>query len=757
MDINSKHKEVYMKSIYSKLWLKITSIILFVVFTVVFVASVASVALLAYLEVYFDGGKSAKSDVMNELANEEKFNFINDYNNQTGLYYMAEGNHYGGDSWEYVGGTTKFVKKVKGYSSESTETLASAIPALNDSERVNSYLDSIYSRENTDYAIKVTNVNTGEILYQNFSPEDYVDTVTTTFNSKSYGQTTHISTYFTTYIQVNEYLESLTGGIYNSSITYNSDIVNTYSERYYLEADYIPVSTFQCEVTVYIPSEYTVENLSTFIMRTTDFAIANRYLPFVTGIVSLILMIVIFIYLVCAAGHKAGIEGITPNFIDKIPFDLYLVIITALVGTVIAFYDFVWYNDLLSVIFWICAGVVFLLLAIGIVMTLATRAKLSTVFSNTVIWKVLLLIWKVLKLIARFIKKIFAAIVYFFKNMHFAAKTAISLVFIAAFEIIMVLLIWSSYYYFDYMFFFIWLFGNAIILTVAIFNAIAFGKIKKCADELANGNSHAKVDPQYLFGSYNDCASSLNGIGRGIEQAVQERMRSERLKTELITNVSHDLKTPLTSIVNYVDILSKEDIQPEEAKEHVEILVRQSQRMKKLIDDLIEASKASSGATKTELIRSDLGMLLSQSVVEYEEKFKNADLHIKMTLPEKELIALIDGKLMWRVFDNILNNICKYTQPGTRVYITAAEKGNNIEIGFKNISRYELNISGDELMERFVRGDSSRSTEGSGLGLSIAKSLCTLQNSDLSIGIDGDLFKVCITVPKLSDEELINE
>ena len=179
--------------------------------------------------------------------------------------------------------------------------------------------------------------------------------------------------------------------------------------------------------------------------------------------------------------------------------------------------------------------------------------------------------------------------------------------------------------------------------------------------------------------------------------------------------------------------------------------------MKKLIDDLIEASKASTGATNVELTRSDLSMLLSQSVVEYEDRFNNSNLAVKMILPENPLVALLDGKLMWRVFDNLLGNIYKYAQPGTRVYITAVEKGDDIVVSFKNISKYELNISSNELMERFVRGDSSRSTEGSGLGLSIARSLCDLQNATLDIDIDGDLFKVNITVKKLGDEELINE
>ncbi len=741
-----------MKSIYSKLWLKILSIILFVVFTVVLVASIASVAALGYFEVYFDGGEHLKSLVIREAANEFLYDFKDDYFNESELS-INKGNAYGGDVWEYANEIDGFEKTTEGYGAKSLEDLERIIKDLEDKEAVKSALDALYGVNKSDYSVTVTNVESGEIIYQNFALDEYSDTLTSVFNRTVMGDAEHISEYFMIRTQIQNYLKDLSGGIYNSSITY--DAYTDWSKSFHFEADYIPANVVKHVITVYIPNEYKQENLSTFIIKLVDFAIENRYLPFVIGIASVVLMIVLFIYLVCAAGHKAGVEGITPNFVDKIPFDLYLFIIAAIVGVVLSFYDFLG-SDLLSLIYWICASLVFLLLAIGIVMTLATRAKLSTVFSNTVIWKMLLLAWKLLKLIGRGIKKIFSAIKYFFINLRYAVKIALAMVSVVAFEIIMLLVISSSNA--DYVILWmIWLFGNGIIVTLAIFNAIAFGKIKKCANELANGNSQAKVNSEYVFGSYKECAEDLNGIGRGIEQAVQERMKSERLKTELITNVSHDLKTPLTSIVNYVDILSKEDIQPQEAKEHVEVLVRQSQRMKKLIDDLIEASKASSGATKTELVRSDLGMLLSQSVVEYEEKFKNSDLHIKMTLPEKELIALIDGKLMWRVFDNMLNNICKYTQPGTRVYITAVEKGNNIEIGFKNISRYELNISGDELMERFVRGDSSRSTEGSGLGLSIAKSLCALQNADLSIDIDGDLFKVYITVPKLSDEALINE
>ena len=224
-------------------------------------------------------------------------------------------------------------------------------------------------------------------------------------------------------------------------------------------------------------------------------------------------------------------------------------------------------------------------------------------------------------------------------------------------------------------------------------------------------------------------------------------MKSERFKTELITNVSHDIKTPLTSIINYVDLLEKEEINNETAKEYIDVLSRQSTRLKKLIDDLLEASKVSTGNISVNLMKFELGILLSQALGEYEERFEKNNLHVVLNKPDEMLFVMADNRHMWRVFDNVLNNIAKYTQQGTRVYIDAKRNGKNVEISFRNISKDALNISGDELMERFVRGDSSRNTEGSGLGLSIAKSLTEVQNGKLDIQIDGDLFKVLLTFP----------
>ncbi|MBQ8623823.1 MAG: hypothetical protein IJ424_05535 [Oscillospiraceae bacterium] len=753
-----------MKKANSKLWLKITSIILFVVFLAVFAASVFGVIALGYMEVYFDGGKNFKESVQQDYAYSAVSSIAYEFKEYVApeWYQITKEKEYQGDTWEYDPESASYQKKTEGITFNSSDFPYTEPENYFGGDMVGQFFSYDYAEGRTNYAFEIKDVQSGEVVFANFTPPaDYVDTITHTSKTSALGDLQKINLQFESRYDLNRYLKDLKGGLYNSTIYfipkegYVSDSGTPSLKTWVIEADYIPIETKNYEITLYIPQTYPVQNAGAVVMSLVDFAIAYRYLPIITGAASLVLLLIIFIYLMCAAGCKAGAEGITPNWIDKIPFDLYLIILAVIVCVIIELSD-VFDHDLLMLIYLFCAGVLLALLFISLCMTTATRAKLGTVLSNTVIGLALVLLVKILKAVFKFVKKIFSGICYAFANLKFVWRAVIICVLIAAFEIFTIFFIVEMYWMRAF-WVFVFLFGNLFLATMTVFYLIAFFKIKKCIKELANGNSYAKVDSQYVFGIFKECADDLNNIGMGIQKAVEESMKSERLKTELITNVSHDLKTPLTSIVNYIDILSKEDIQPEEAKEHVNVLVRQSQRMKKLIDDLIEASKASTGATNVELTRSDLSMLLSQSVVEYEDRFNNSNLAVKMILPENPLVALLDGKLMWRVFDNLLGNIYKYAQPGTRVYITAVEKGDDIVVSFKNISKYELNISSNELMERFVRGDSSRSTEGSGLGLSIARSLCDLQNATLDIDIDGDLFKVNITVKKLGDEELINE
>jgi signal transduction histidine kinase len=247
---------------------------------------------------------------------------------------------------------------------------------------------------------------------------------------------------------------------------------------------------------------------------------------------------------------------------------------------------------------------------------------------------------------------------------------------------------------------------------------------------------------------------SLNEITSKVADIVAQQTKAEHLRTELITNVSHDLKTPLTSIVNYVDLLSREPMQTETASEYLEVLRRQAARLKKLTIDLVDASKASTGNLNVELMPTDIQVLLSQIAGEYEEQLANKSLSLILNTTEEPLMILADGRQIWRVFDNLLNNACKYALTGTRVYLDVKTKDDHVTISLKNVSAHPLNISPDELMERFVRGDASRHTEGSGLGLSIARDLTALQNGILRLSTDGDLFKAHLTFPLYHPPEI---
>ena len=262
------------------------------------------------------------------------------------------------------------------------------------------------------------------------------------------------------------------------------------------------------------------------------------------------------------------------------------------------------------------------------------------------------------------------------------------------------------------------------------------------------GKNTAELKESEVETEFRDSVKYINDISNGFENAIEESMKSERLKTELITNVSHDIKTPLTSIINYVDLLKEEKIDNEKANEYIEILDMKSQRLKKLIEDLVEASKASSGAIKLNMENINVVELFKQAIGEFQDKFQNKGLSI-ITNYEKEYIYIkADSRYLYRVIENLFINITKYALEASRVYIDIETEENKVKISVKNISKERLNISEEELMQRFVRGDKSRTTEGSGLGISIAKSLVELQNGTFKLKIDGDLFKVEIKFDK---------
>jgi len=462
-----------------------------------------------------------------------------------------------------------------------------------------------------------------------------------------------------------------------------------------------------------------------------------RYAIFFIFVLSAILTLLLLAYLFSAAGHRALDGNIELNIFNKIPFDLFLgIAVTLIIISMAVSVQFVYHNVdyLLSIIVWSFISVICYFTVLSTLLSFVVRIKSHILIKNTIIYK---LLHKIYLLIFPIIKRI----IYVISNINLVVKTAI-LSAVTVFLNVILLIACDPINELGIGFFIIF---NLIFMLLVLLISILLVKIKKGGEEIAKGNLDYKINTEMMFGDFRRFGETLNHINIGMQNAVNEKMKSERMKTELITNVSHDIKTPLTSIINYVDLIKKEKIENKQLLEYIDVLDRQSIRLKKLIEDLVDASKASSGALKVELAPCDVGVLLLQSVGEYEERFQNNNLTNVLKLEENEIKIKADARYLWRVFDNLMNNINKYTQPNTRIYTSLSSNNQKAIITFKNISKYPLNISGDELMERFVRGDTSRSTEGSGLGLSIAKSLVELQGGKMDIIIDGDLFKVVLT------------
>lgn len=321
-------------------------------------------------------------------------------------------------------------------------------------------------------------------------------------------------------------------------------------------------------------------------------------------------------------------------------------------------------------------------------------------------------------------------------------KGAIALAGINILEFVIIIFSWGNGSGFTLLFFWGWL--KIIEFALAATALIQLKTLQKGSEDLAEGNLSQQMDTGKMFWEFKKHGENLNKIHQGMSIALEERMKSERFKTELITNVSHDIKTPLTSIINYVDLLQKQGLTQEEQVEYLEVLDRQSQRLKKLIEDLIEASKASTGNLSVSLEPCNIDILLTQTVGEFQERLSASSLELITSGTGSNIQIQADSRHLWRIFDNLMNNICKYAQPGTRVYVSQEKFGGHVSIVFRNTSKEPLNISVEELMERFVRGDSSRNTEGNGLGLSIARSLTELMGGNFQIAVDGDLFKVTV-------------
>ena len=445
---------------------------------------------------------------------------------------------------------------------------------------------------------------------------------------------------------------------------------------------------------------------------------------FLTALFAL-LALFCFCFSMASAGHWAGHEGIHLTWLDKIPADVWLLVLlcTFFIGWEAFYYEW-------GRVFF-CAALVPLVLLF--LCAFAAQCKAGTVLRGALIGRIARFLWRI-------VRSLFLGLWRIARNLPLLWKTALVMAGVFFLEMLFVL---AGYGSVDGIF----VIMKAVELLAALYIALNLRALQKGGEKLARGDFSSPIDTKYLIGDFKRYGQELNDVQGGLEQAVQEQMKAEHLKTELITNVSHDIKTPLTSIVNYVDLLKKEDIPSPAAREYIAVLDRQSHRLKKLTEDLVEASKASSGALNVELQPTDVNVLLSQIEGEYQERLAACHLTLVTQPPAPGTMIQADSRLLSRVMDNLVSNVCKYAMENTRVYVTAAVRDGQAVISFKNVSRDELNISPDELMERFVRGDASRHSEGSGLGLSIARSLVQLQGGTFALSIDADLFRADIVFP----------
>lgn len=393
-------------------------------------------------------------------------------------------------------------------------------------------------------------------------------------------------------------------------------------------------------------------------------------------------------------------------------------------------------QNILGTLLWLLGLWGGFLLFTDALMGICARARAGVLFRHSLSGAVLRWTWRLVRGFFRWLRDSFAALPLVWVAMMGGVCVLLG-------ETVLTLIAFDSYELFLWL---LWFAAQVLLLAVLCRFFAGLHQLRLVSRKMAQGDLSVRVPVKKLWGPLREQGEDLNRISEGMSAAVDERLRSERFKTDLITNVSHDLKTPLTSIINYVDLLQKQPLEPQ-AAEYAAVIARQGQRLKKLTEDLVEASKASSGSLPVNAEPTDLAELLTQAVGEYAPRLEKSNLEPVLQLPGEPVWSMLDGRLTWRVVDNLLSNACKYSQPGTRVYVEAEQREGRAWLRVKNISRQQLNIPADELMERFVRGDSSRTTEGSGLGLNIARSLAELQNGEFGLVIDGDLFKAWASFP----------
>ncbi|MBO4347292.1 MAG: HAMP domain-containing histidine kinase [Lachnospiraceae bacterium] len=471
--------------------------------------------------------------------------------------------------------------------------------------------------------------------------------------------------------------------------------------------------------------------------------------------ISALFLLLSLIILLVGIGRRPDKYEVVPNASTRIPFDIF----TVLIGLVCIFLgllvDAASYN--IEIIGVIIFGILCLIIMLWVV-NIVHRIKLRNLFSNTLCWMFIKFVWK---LVCN-INLIWQALIVL-TAVSFLEFLFIVFVGLAGKEVTALIIL------------FFWFFEKCIVIPVLLYFVLMMKNLFKGGEKIAEGNLDYKINLSGLFGAYKKHGQNLNNLSEVINNAVSEQLKSERMKSELVTNVSHDLKTPLTSVINYSDLIHTEannliEIDKEadhdntntdnndnisahlaNIEEYSQVLNRQSNKLKRLLEDLVDISKANSGNMEVLLEKLNVATILSQAIGEYEERFEEKNLEVVANGIEEDIYVVADSRKLWRVFDNLLGNICKYALSGTRVFLSAEKKDGTVCIVFKNTSRDIITVSPEELAERFTRNDDSRHTEGNGLGLAIAKTMTELQEGNFKLEIDGDLFKVTLSLKEYTD------
>ena len=448
--------------------------------------------------------------------------------------------------------------------------------------------------------------------------------------------------------------------------------------------------------------------------RLADIAYALRYWIYAILAAAALLAVACYIFLLCAAGHRSGADGVRPGWGTRIPFDLLTAVVALGVFLGVEVVVELWLSGPPLIAALILGTGALAGVFTGWCMSLALRVKLGGWWRNTLVCMALRLCWKALKMLGRGLRGFGCRLAELLWGIPLVGKTAAAFFALVFVELMGLILSLGVFWYAPEVLVLLWIAEKILLFLAVLAAALMCRKLLLGGRALAAGDLSYQVDTKGMVLDFKSHGEDLNHIAQGMAAAVDQRMRSERMKTELITNVSHDIKTPLTSIINYADLIGQEPKDSDKIPEYAAVLTRQ------------------------------------QAAGEYEQRLKDAGLDLVTRQPERAVTILADGRRLWRVFDNLMNNICKYAQRGTRVYLSLEAAEGQAVISFKNTSRAPLDIPAEELLERFVRGDAARTGEGSGLGLSIAKSLTELQRGTLELTVDGDLFKVVLRFPIVS-------